>query len=68
MPIANITIIEGRSPEKRRELMKRVTEAISESLDAPSASIRVIVQEVPAFHWSVGGEPKGPPLTSDNTD
>ncbi|MCI4646073.1 MAG: 4-oxalocrotonate tautomerase family protein [Hyphomonadaceae bacterium] len=67
MPIAHINIIEGRSPEKRRELMKRVTEAIAESLDAPPASVRVLIHEVPAFHWAVGGEPKGAPPETDET-
>lgn len=61
MPIANLTIISGRTPEQRRALMEKVTDAIEESLGAPRQAIRVIVQEVPAFHWSVGGEPKGSP-------
>lgn len=61
MPIANITIMAGRSADKRRALMEKVTDAIEETLDAPRHTIRVILHEVPAFHWSVGGEPKGPP-------
>ena len=61
MPSAQITIIEGRSPEKRAAAMKEVAEALSRTLDAPLESIRVILNEVPAFHWSVGGKPKGEP-------
>lgn len=61
MPLAQITIMEGRSTQRREEMMQRVAQAISESLDAPIGSVRVILHEVPAFHWSVGGEPKGPP-------
>jgi len=61
MPIVQVTIIEGRDDDAKRELMKSIADAVENSLDAPRQAIRVIVQEVPAFHWSVGGEPKGPP-------
>jgi 4-oxalocrotonate tautomerase len=59
MPLCEITIIEGRSPEKKRALMKEVTEAIHRSVDAPIETIRVILREVPAAHWAIGGVPKG---------
>lgn len=61
MPVAQITIIEGRPAEKRAAAMREVAEALSRTLDAPIESVRVIINEVPAFHWSVGGVPKGQP-------
>jgi len=54
MPIATIHIVEGRDMEKKRRLIAAVSEAIATSLDAPAASIRVLVQEVPAALWGVG--------------
>ena len=33
-----------------------VTKAISESLDAPVESIRVIIQEVPSTDWGIAGK------------
>jgi 4-oxalocrotonate tautomerase len=59
MPIVDITLIEGRSPDAKKKLMKAVTDAIEHAIDAPRPSIRVIIHEVPAAHFSVGGEPKG---------
>lgn len=59
MPLIEVTIIEGRSPEKKRAMMKEVTEAVHRTLDAPLQAIRVVIREVPAAHWAVGGEPKG---------
>ncbi|NIC36190.1 4-oxalocrotonate tautomerase family protein [Halomonas desiderata] len=56
MPIATINIIEGRDAEKKQRLIENVARAISESLDAPLESVRVLVQEYPATHWGVGGE------------
>ncbi|WP_067726820.1 4-oxalocrotonate tautomerase [Oceanobacillus damuensis] len=55
MPLVNIQIMEGRSPEKIETLMKNVTETVSESLDAPKENIRVIVSEVPKTNWAIGG-------------
>ncbi len=59
MPLIEVTIIEGRSPEAKRALMKRLTDAAEETIGAPRQSIRVVLREVPAAHWAVGGEPKG---------
>jgi 4-oxalocrotonate tautomerase len=46
--------------------MKRITDVIEQTLGAPRQSIRVILYEVPAFHFAVGGEPKGPPPEARN--
>jgi 4-oxalocrotonate tautomerase len=58
MPIVNITLIEGRSDEDKERLMSKVTEAIVESIGAPIQTVRVIINEVPAKHFSVGGVSK----------
>lgn len=55
MPIATIMLLEGRSEQQLHELMRAVSTAIADSLNAKPEAIRVIVQEVPASHWSVGG-------------
>ena len=54
MPMAFVSIREGRSPEKIRAMISAVTAAIAETLDAPVASIRVVVTEVPLTHWATG--------------
>ena len=59
MPFIDVTLIEGRSPEALKALITRLTDAAEESLGAPRQSIRVVLREVPATHWAVGGEPKG---------
>jgi 4-oxalocrotonate tautomerase len=55
MPIANILILEGRTPEEKQALIRAVTTAIADSLSAKTESIRVIVQEIPREHWGIGG-------------
>lgn len=58
MPLAEITLIEGRSADTRRALMSEVAEVVARVTDVPLASVRVILREVPGHHWSVGGIPK----------
>lgn len=55
MPIANIQIIEGREPELKKALIRAVTAAIADTLKTKPESIRVILHEVPAEHWGIGG-------------
>ena len=55
MPIAQIQILEGRTPEQKRTLIRAVNEAIAQALQANPESIRVIIQEVPKEHWGIGG-------------
>lgn len=55
MPLVQISIMEGRSQEKIDAMMKNVTTAVSESLDAPKENVRVVVTEVPKTHWAIGG-------------
>ncbi len=61
MPIVEVTLIEGRSFEKKKKMVEEVTNAIVTSLDAPRAAVRVIIREVPAWHFAAGGELKGTP-------
>ncbi len=66
MPIIEVTLIEGRPPEKVRSLISNLTEAAIRALDAPPQSVRVIVREVPPTHFAAGdvtvAERSGPAL------
>jgi len=56
MPLIEVTLAEGRSPEKLRALITRLTEAVVETEVAPKGSVRVILREVPPTHWAAGDE------------
>jgi len=56
MPLAQISILKGRSAEMIERMAEAVTEAIAEALSAPREAIRVVVTEVPAERWFVAGE------------
>jgi 4-oxalocrotonate tautomerase len=61
MPILDITLLSGRTYEKKRKLIQEVTDATVRALDVTPESVRVILREVHPSHFAVAGEPKGPP-------
>jgi 4-oxalocrotonate tautomerase len=54
VPLVEVTLVEGRSPDRLRALIAEVTRAVARTADAPPASVRVIIREVPATHWAAG--------------
>jgi 4-oxalocrotonate tautomerase len=54
MPLIEVTLAEGRSPEQLRALLSKLTEAAQEAVGAPKESIRVVLREVPPTHWAAG--------------
>ncbi|WP_338473003.1 2-hydroxymuconate tautomerase [Niallia sp. XMNu-256] len=56
MPFIQINIVEGRSPEKKEKLIAEVSELVSDVLEAPLESVRVMIQEMQPEHWGIAGE------------
>lgn len=55
MLLLRITMLEGRSAEQKAELARAVSAAAAEAFGVPLAEVRLIIQEVPPTHWTVGG-------------
>jgi 4-oxalocrotonate tautomerase len=56
MPMLNVQILQGHSAAKKTDLLKKLTQSVVDSIGAPLASVRVVLQEVPAEHVIVAGE------------
>lgn len=56
MPLIEITMAEGRTPETIRSMITTMTDALEQSIGARRESIQVIVREVSTDHWAAGGE------------
>jgi 4-oxalocrotonate tautomerase len=56
MPLVEVTLIEGRSPQQLRALISKLTDAVETALEAKRESVRVVLREVPATHWAAGDE------------
>ena len=55
MPIINIQIIQGHSATQKTDLLKNMTQAVVDSIGAPLASVRVVIQEVMRENVIVAG-------------
>jgi 4-oxalocrotonate tautomerase len=55
MPFVEVTLTSGRSAEQLRALLSHITDAVVQAVDAPKASVRVVIREIPQTHWSAGG-------------
>ena len=56
MPLIQITLAKGRTPEQLAALGEAVTAAVHDSIGAPRENVRVVVTECEPEHWFVGGE------------
>ena len=54
MPLIEVTLVGGRSPEQLRALIHELHAAAVRAVGAPPESVRVVVREVPATHWAAG--------------
>ncbi len=57
MPLVHIDLMEGRSEPQIAEMIRTVSEAIATALDAPIATVRVIVNEMRPHQYGIGGKP-----------
>jgi 4-oxalocrotonate tautomerase len=55
MPNVSITLIGGRPPEKKEELIKKVTDAIVDTLGVSKESVHIALYEVPKENIGEGG-------------
>lgn len=56
MPIVQIHLIEGRTIDQKRALVKKVTEAVCETTNSPPEKVRVILSDMARDGYAVGGE------------
>ena len=57
MPFVNVRMLEGHSAQRKDEIARRVTEAISEVTELPQAAIWVVFEDVARADWYVAGDP-----------
>ncbi len=55
MPIVTIELIEGRSVEQKREMAKKITEAIVEITKIPQDAVEIIFHDMKKENYSKGG-------------
>ncbi|HKQ61752.1 MAG TPA: 2-hydroxymuconate tautomerase [Candidatus Polarisedimenticolaceae bacterium] len=56
MPLVEIHLLRGRTPEQKKNLLGAVTQAVHETLDAPLTSIRVWIHEMGDEDYMAAGQ------------
>lgn len=56
MPLVNVTMARGRTPEQKGAMLRAISEAIHDSIGAPRDSIRVWITEVENTDFLAGTE------------
>ena len=57
MPFVNIRIYAGHGKERKDEIARRVTEAISDVTTVPREAIWVVIEDIDPPDWYVAGKP-----------
>ena len=55
MPLITVKMLDGRTQEQKRELVKAITDAMVEICGAKPEGTSVVIEEVTREHWAVGG-------------
>ncbi|EGQ4216193.1 4-oxalocrotonate tautomerase [Staphylococcus pseudintermedius] len=55
MPIVTVQLLEGRSDEQLKNLVKEVTNAVESTTNADRSAISVVIQEMKKEHYGVSG-------------
>ncbi len=56
MPLVNVHMASGRSPEQKKALMNAITDAMEEHIGAPRDSVRVWISEFSNTDYMAAGE------------
>lgn len=55
MPILQVEILKGRTIEQKREMVKKVTDAVTETLDCPKEAVSIIIREMELENFAKAG-------------
>lgn len=56
MPIIRVEMLEGRSVEKKRELVSTLTRETARITGCTEASVYVVIEDVKKENWGVAGQ------------
>jgi 4-oxalocrotonate tautomerase len=55
MPILEVKMLEGRSDDQKRRLVKELTEVICRTIDSKPEKVRIHLNEMPKNNYAIGG-------------
>lgn len=55
MPIVLVKALEGKTVDQKREIVKGITNVLTETAQVDPSTVRVLIEELPKENWSVAG-------------
>ena len=55
MPVIHVYMFEGRTVEKKREVVARITQAMVDGAGTEAKEVQVLIHDMPTSDWSKGG-------------
>ena len=55
MPILQVEILKGRTVEQKREMVRKVTDAITETLNCPQEAVSIVIREIELENFAKAG-------------
>jgi 4-oxalocrotonate tautomerase len=55
MPTLRVELMEGRTPEQKKELAKALTEAVVKTLGSKPESVDILMYDIKRHDWATGG-------------
>jgi 4-oxalocrotonate tautomerase len=56
MPTIRVELMEGRTPEQKKNLVKALTQAVVDTLGGKAESVDVLLFDIKRHDWATGGE------------
>ena len=56
MPMITVDMFPGRTEEQKRALVREMTDAIVRTCDVKPEGVWVVIREVDAGNWAIGGQ------------
>ena len=56
MPTIRVELMEGRTPEQKKNLVKALTQAVVETLGSKADSVDVLLYDIKRSDWATAGE------------
>ena len=56
MPLIQVQMFAGRTPQQKRDLVRALTDAFVEAADSTPDSVDIILTDVEQSDWAQGGE------------
>ena len=55
MPTLRVELMEGRTPEQKKELVKVLTQAVVDTLGSKPESVDILLYDIKRGDWATGG-------------